>query len=85
MEIQWQYHEERTTKSLQECINILGPRGAAKTGKNKDNMEKNGGERKEKKRDGKNWGKVQMAVANRDGWRDCVEALCATSLMTRRR
>ena len=26
----------------------------------------------------KNWSEVQMAAADRDGWRDCVEALCAT-------
>ena len=25
----------------------------------------------------KNWSEVQMVAADRDGWRDCVEALCA--------
>ena len=44
MEIHWPHHEERSKQRLQDCIN-LGPRGAAKTGKTKDNMEKDGGER----------------------------------------
>ena len=26
----------------------------------------------------KNWSEVEMAAADRDGWWDCVEALCAT-------
>ena len=26
----------------------------------------------------KNWSEVQIAAADRAGWRDCVEALCAT-------
>ena len=26
----------------------------------------------------KNWSEVQMAAADRDGWQDCEEALCAT-------
>ena len=38
-------------------------------------MEKDGGERK-----GKSGMEAltEMAAADRDGWRDCVEALCAT-------
>ena len=76
MEIHRPHHEERTKQWLQNCIN-LGPRGAAKTGKTKDNMEKDGG-REMEKAGWKNWSEVQMAAADRDGWQDCVEALCAT-------
>ena len=46
MEIHRPHHGQRTAQRLQDCIN-LGPRGAAKTGKTgKDNMEKDGEERK---------------------------------------
>ena len=44
MEIHRPHHEERTKQWLQNCIN-LGPRGVAKTGKTKDNMERDSGER----------------------------------------
>ena len=48
-----------------------------KTGKTKDNMEKDSGERNGKS-GMEELSEVQMAAADRDGWRDCVEALCAT-------
>jgi len=35
-------------------------------------------EREREKAGWKNWSEVQIAVADRAGWRDCVEALCAT-------
>ena len=35
-------------------------------------------EREKEKTGWKNWSEVQMAVADRDGWRYCVEALFAT-------
>ena len=48
-----------------------------KTGKTKGNMEKDGGERKGKS-GMENWSEVQMAVADRDGWQDCIDVLSAT-------
>ena len=35
-------------------------------------------EREGEKAGWKNWSKVQIAAADRAGWRSCVEALCAT-------
>ena len=74
MEIHRPHHEERSKQRLQDCIN-LGPRGAAKTGKTKDIMEKDSGEREREKAGWKSWSEVQMAAADRDGGQDCVEAL----------
>jgi len=37
-----------------------------------DSRERNG------KAGWKNWSEVQIVVADGAGWRDCVEALCAT-------
>ena len=41
-------------------------------------MGEDGIEREREKAGWKKWSKVQMAAADRDGWRDCVEAFCAT-------
>ena len=35
-------------------------------------------EREKEKVGWKNWSEVQIAAADRAGWRDCDEALCAT-------
>jgi len=35
-------------------------------------------EREREKAGWKNWSEVQITAADRAGWRDCVEALCAT-------
>ena len=37
------------------------------------------GRKREREKAGwKNWSEVQIAAADRAGWRSCVEALCAT-------
>ena len=47
-------------------------------GKKKNSRNLNPGLTAWVKTEWKNWSEVQIAAADRDGWRDCVEALCAT-------
>ena len=53
------------------------PEGRRKRGRPKTTWRKTA-EREREKAGWKNWSEVQIAAADRAGWRDCVEALCAT-------
>ena len=53
------------------------PEGQRKRGRPKTTRRKTA-EREREKAGWKNWSEVQIAAADRAGWRDCVEALCAT-------
>ena len=56
---------------------IWAPEGRRKRGRLRTTWRRTA-EREREKAGSKNWSEVQMAAADRDGWRDCVEALCAT-------
>ena len=53
------------------------PEGRRKRGRPKTTWRRTA-EREREKAGWKNWGEVQIAAADRAGWRDSVEALCAT-------
>ena len=62
-----------------DCRTALtwAPEGRRKQGRPRTTWRRTA-ERAREKAGWKNWSEVQMAAADRDGWRDCVEALCAT-------
>ena len=53
------------------------PEGRRKRGRPRTTWRRTA-EREMEKAGWKKWSEVQMAAADRHGWRDCVEALCAT-------
>ena len=62
-----------------DCRTALtwAPEGRRKRGRPRTTWRRTA-EREMEKAGWRNWSEVQMAAADRDGWRDCVEALCAT-------
>ena len=53
----------------------LDPGRATKAGQTQDNMEKDA---RRERAGWKNWSEVHIAAADRAGWRESVEASCAT-------
>ena len=76
----WKFISHITRKELQnDCRTALtwAPEGQQKWGRPRTTW-RSMAERERERARWKNWSEVQMAAADRHGWRDCVEAFCAT-------